>query len=102
MRKYNYDYEKHYRKIKKMIDKNYGEMHLCGNCIHMSTCIRNDIQWLGNKDVKEVLMKKKAPFVKLFDVQSLIKRQRDVGFVAVYDCERFCFEGCEGGRSNEI
>lgn len=91
-----YNYTEHYRKMKKKIDRNYGEVHLCGNCKHMTRCIRNEIQWLNNKKVKATLMELKAPFVKRFEVEPMPTYGNDRGFVTVYDCERYEFEGYEG------
>lgn len=92
----NYNYTEHYRKIKKKIDDNYGTVHLCGNCKYMTRCIREEIQFLNKKSYKKPLMEKLAPFVKSFEVEPLVTYYRDRGFVAVYDCERFEFEGVEG------
>ena len=91
-----YDYAKHYRNMKKIIDDNYGTVHLCGNCVHMTRCIREEIQFLDKKKYKKPLMEKLAPFVKEFEVEPLITYYKDRGFIAVYKCDRYKFEGYEG------
>ena len=91
-----YDYARSYKIMRDKLYERYGETHLCGNCVHMTKCIRNEIQWLNKKSYKKPLMELKAPFVKHFEVEPLVTYYRDRGFVAVYDCERFEFEGYEG------
>lgn len=87
------DYERTYKRMKDELYANYGNEHLCGNCIHTTTCKRADIQWLNKKSVKRKLMGKYAPFVKHFEIEPLIRYQKDAGFIAVYDCENFEFHG---------
>lgn len=85
--------ERTYQRMKTMVYKKYGTEHLCGDCIHTTTCKRADIQWLNKKNVKRKLMEKYAPFVKHFEIEPLIRYQKDAGFIAVYDCENFEFHG---------
>ena len=96
-----FDYAGHYRQLKEKVYEKYGTEHLCGNCVHTTSCRRADIQWLSCKNKKAKLMELNAPFVKDFEIQSLTRDRKDVGFVAVYDCERFEFDGYRG-ETDEI
>ena len=89
----DYDYARHYKNMCDKLYAKYGTEHLCGSCVHTTTCKRADIQWLNNKNIKRGLMEKIAPFVKHFEIEPMIRYQKDAGFVAVYDCDRFEFDG---------
>lgn len=97
-----YNYVEHYRKLKKKIDDNYGNVHLCGNCEYMTRCIRNVIQVNDNINSKKRLMHKYAKFVKDFSIEPYAPNHRQSGFVAVYDCERYKFEGYEGDECDAL
>ena len=84
---------KGYGTLKNKVYKKYGTEHLCGNCIHTTTCKRAAIQWINDKKVKRALMEKNAPFVKHFEIEPLVIFQKDAGFLAVYDCDNFEFHG---------
>ena len=90
---YIHDSGRQYRRIKREIEENYGAVHLCGNCIHTTKCMRARIQWLNNKEIKKELMIRSAPFVEEFEIESLLRNRHDVGFVAVYKCSKYVFEG---------
>lgn len=87
-----------YEKMREKILTKYGSMHLCGNCQKMMTCERMAVQNIPYKRKKEALMKKKAPFVRDFVVEEFYRGQIDVGFVTVYDCDRFLFDNPKGER----
>lgn len=93
-----YDCARQYSKMKKEIEDNYGTVHLCGNCKHMTRCIREEIQFLDKKQYKKPLMEKVAPFVKKFEVEPLVTYYKDRGFIKVYECDRYEFEGVRGRR----
>ena len=94
----NYNYARHYENMRQEVYKNYGERHLCGDCVYTTNCKRAEIQALNNCEIKPGLMKKHAPFVKDFAVEELHRNQCEVGFVAVYDCDRFLFDNPKGER----
>jgi hypothetical protein len=94
----NYDYAKQYENMRQEVYRNYGTEHLCGNCVYTTTCKRADIQALNSPEIKAGLIKKHAPFVKVFAIEELHRSQREVGFVAVYDCDRFLFDNPKGAR----
>ncbi len=94
----NYNYARHYENMRQEVYKNYGTKHLCGDCVHTTNCKRADIQALNDHSKKAMLIKKHAPFVKSFDVEDFYRRQEEVGFVNVYDCDRFLFDNPKGER----
>lgn len=94
----NYDYAKQYENMRQEVYRNYGTEHLCGNCVYTTRCKRANIQALGDRKKKERLIKIKAPFVRDFAVEEFYRGQIDVGFVTVYDCDRFLFDNPKGER----
>lgn len=82
-----------YEKIKNKIIEHYGEYHLCGNCKKMMECERMKVQNMPHKFKKTQLMKEKAPFVTHFEIEDMKTLPSDRGFVAVYECNNFEYEG---------
>ena len=89
----SYDYTSKYEKVKKKIEEEYGTVHLCGNCKYTTKCTRNIIQIGDDAERKGVLMRKYAPFVSKFELQNFDGSHRQTGFVAVYECSKYEFEG---------
>lgn len=85
------DYCQYETKKEKVLGK-YGAVHLCGNCKHMMTCERMNVQNVPHIHKKEGLMKKNAPFVKRFVVEEMNTLQTDFGFIMVFECDNFEYE----------
>jgi hypothetical protein len=88
----SYDYTAKYEKIKKELLEEYGTKHLCGNCKYTTECKRAIIQGIKGIERKKRLVKAILPFVVSFEVEEYIRRKDD-GFIYVYDCDNFEFEG---------
>jgi hypothetical protein len=87
-----------YQKLRTKVYENYGTEHLCGNCKYMTKCIRNLIQISNDANQKGKLMRRYAPFVLNFAVEKYEEHHKQTGFVAVYDCTKFEFDGYEGAK----
>ena len=96
----NHSYQATYKNIREIIKRNYGKIHLCGNCEHFESCVRFKIQSTKNKMKKERLMHINAPFVTKFSIDKLSESINDIGFITVYECTKFEFEDL--GGTNEI
>lgn len=81
-----------YKKIKEEIEKNYGKVHLCGDCIHTTECRRARIQGVKSKQLKTQLIAE-VDFIKKYKIVPLLRRHTESGFIKVYDCDRFVFDG---------
>lgn len=88
-----YDCTTRYEKMKDKLLKEYGTKHLCGECKYTTKCVRNIIQIGNDASKKRELMLKYAPFVTKFAIEHYSKTHRQTGFVAVYECDKFEFEG---------
>jgi hypothetical protein len=87
--------EAQYNMLERRFIKEYGSVHLCGNCTHTFECKRMRIQNIRNIQRQKNLMAK-LPFVKSFKVEPLLETQvpygHGINFVSVFDCERFEFD----------
>ncbi len=92
MRKKRYDCTTRYESIKKRVLRQYGTIHLCGNCIHTTKCERTMVQSIKGIERKSKMMKTNAPFVTNFEVEEYV-RNKDDGFIKVYECDKFEFGG---------
>ena len=90
-----YDYDATYEIVKKKFMKNYGTVHLCGNCIHTFDCPRMKLQ-CSNKEKAEIeqLMSRCVPFATNIGIEEYLpKGQKKVRrFINVYECDKFVFE----------
>lgn len=93
MRKKRYDCTSRYESIKKRVLRQYGTEHLCGNCFYTTTCERAIIQGVKNAEKKRKLMHINAPFVTKFEIEEYRDRHNGDGFIKVYECDKFEFEG---------
>jgi hypothetical protein len=66
---------------------------LCGNCKYTTKCTRNIIQIGDDAGRKAILMRRYAPFVTRFEMQNFYGNHKQTGFVAVYECNKYEFEG---------
>ena len=80
------------RVSKKRVLRQYGTIHLCGNCIHTTKCERAMVQSIKGIERKSKMMKTNAPFVTNFEVEEYV-RYKDDGFIKVYECDKFEFGG---------
>lgn len=87
-----YDYTTLYQGMKGKVYENYGNEHLCGNCKKLTSCVRNVIQVTNDVSRKRKLILKYAPFIRNFAVESMKRSHHEVGFVAVYECDKFEFD----------
>ena len=87
--------EAQYNAFENRFMKDYGNVHLCGNCIHTFDCRRMRVQNIRNMQRQKNLMAK-LPFVKSFKIEPLkdlpATCKNGINFVSVYDCERFKFD----------
>ena len=94
MRKKRYDCVSRYESIKKRVLRQYGTIHLCGNCIHTTKCERAMAQSVQGIERKSKLMKINAPFVTKFEVEEYVRSNSNGdGFIKVYECNKFEFGG---------
>lgn len=82
-----------YQRIKDKLYENYGKTHLCGNCVKMTKCVRNIIQMNNSSEKKKRLMSKYACFVTKYKVEPYDKLHKQTGFITVYKCNKFEFDG---------
>jgi hypothetical protein len=87
-----YDCTSKYQRIKNNLLKEYGTKHLCGNCFYTTTCERAIAQGIKNAEKKRRFMIINAPFVTKFEIEKYERNNRD-GFIKVYECNKFEFEG---------
>lgn len=90
-----YDYDATYEIVKKKFMKNYGTVHLCGNCIHTFDCPRMKLQCSNKeKDKIEQLMSRCVPFATKIVVEEYIPNYNGkvYRFINVFECDKFVFE----------
>ena len=82
----------HSKKRKNLI-ADYGNWHLCGECKHMLSCPRMIIQnGRDNSERKKISMKRYVPFATKFYIEPSSRAVKDLGFIYVFECEKFEFE----------
>lgn len=90
-----YDYDATYEIVKNKFMKNYGTMHLCGNCKHTFTCPRMKLQCSNKCKAKiEQLMAKYVPFATKVVIEEYIPNHNGkvYRFINVFECDKFVFE----------
>ncbi len=90
-----YDYDATYEILKNRFMKNYGTVHLCGNCKYTFVCPRMKIQCSNKEKEKTIqLMREHAPFATKINVELYVPKNCNKAkrFVNVYECDKFVFE----------
>lgn len=90
-----YSHDKTSKALEKKFMKDYGEVHLCGNCSNIFKCPRMKIQ-SSNKEKwqMEQLMITKVPFATNMCIEEYIPkdRKKPLKFINVYKCDKFVYE----------